>query len=641
MKILFYTLLLFLGSFSLNAQIGRVGINTTTPAAMLHVHDSSVVFTGQQIIYGIPIAPPPVAGPGIRMMWYPQKAAFRAGGVSGQQWNRDSIGFYSFAFGENARGKGDYSIAMGGDFVRADGIFSIAMGGGTKALGAQSVAIGSYYSEATGFASIVLGIECQSSGTGALATGNQTKSIGFVSTALGNGSRAVGSNSTATGFKTIAKSQGVFVAGRHNDTTSISSTTWEPTDPLFIIGNGTLSASHNAMTVLKNGNTGIGTHSPQKLLHVSNGSSGAVPTANALAVFESNGHAAITLMAPYANESAIYFGNPVNSIHGGITYNSTVTNGLTFLTNGNTPRAVLTDAGRFGIGTTTPLKSLHVSNGSSGSNVNVNAVAVFEDDGNAAINIITPAANESSVLFGNPSNTAHGAILYNSTAPNGFTFRTNGNNTKAVLTDVGRFGLGVTSPSGRLHVVEEAVGGPYFSESDLIVEDNGPTFLQFSSPSGNEAGIISGSNLLSIRSGINFRADSSVQIRTGGNNTRLSINKSGNTGINTTSPQARLDVNGTVIIGANGTALNEIIKLTIAKDVASIAAGGSLNVDFAVANSSLNSTVYVSPETDLTNGMIIGYARVSSAGNVRVRFSNVSGAAIDLANMNYYITVIR
>lgn len=39
--------------------------------------------------------------------------------------------------------------------------------------------------------------------------------------------------------------------------------------------------------------------------------------------------------------------------------------------------------------------------------------------------------------------------------------------------------------------------------------------------------------------------------------------------------------------------------------------------------------------------MVITYARVSAANTVEVKFCNESAAAIDLANMNYYITVIQ
>ena len=40
-------LLLFsLFTMQVKAQVGKVGINTTSPQAMLHVKDSSVLFTG-------------------------------------------------------------------------------------------------------------------------------------------------------------------------------------------------------------------------------------------------------------------------------------------------------------------------------------------------------------------------------------------------------------------------------------------------------------------------------------------------------------------------------------------------------------------------------------------------------------------
>src|SRR6185503_1604706 len=101
---LFFTCCLFFLFGSAYCQ-GKVGINTTTPAAMLHVKDSSVVFTG---INPLPATPgvPPVSGAGTRLMWYPDKGAFRVGGVLGTQWNKDSIGIYSFVSGINSKAKG-------------------------------------------------------------------------------------------------------------------------------------------------------------------------------------------------------------------------------------------------------------------------------------------------------------------------------------------------------------------------------------------------------------------------------------------------------------------------------------------------------------------------------------------------------
>ena len=51
----------------------------------------------------------PLEGAGTRMMWYPRKAAFRAGGISGTQWDAANIGAYSVAIGQDVRASGDNS----------------------------------------------------------------------------------------------------------------------------------------------------------------------------------------------------------------------------------------------------------------------------------------------------------------------------------------------------------------------------------------------------------------------------------------------------------------------------------------------------------------------------------------------------
>lgn len=69
----FTGMLMLFASLTANAQ---VGIGTTTPLARLHVTDSSVLFS---VAGDIPTTPgnPPICGPGRRMMWYPDKSAFR------------------------------------------------------------------------------------------------------------------------------------------------------------------------------------------------------------------------------------------------------------------------------------------------------------------------------------------------------------------------------------------------------------------------------------------------------------------------------------------------------------------------------------------------------------------------------------
>ncbi|TKB99053.1 tail fiber domain-containing protein [Pedobacter cryophilus] len=80
-------------------------------------------------------------GAGTRLMWYPQKAAFRVGGVSGTQWDSANIGDYSFAAGEGCRASAAHATAFGLRCVAAQQS-SFAVGEDNTATGAASVAMG-------------------------------------------------------------------------------------------------------------------------------------------------------------------------------------------------------------------------------------------------------------------------------------------------------------------------------------------------------------------------------------------------------------------------------------------------------------------------------------------------------------------
>ena len=67
------------------------------------------------------------SGGGTRLIWYPKKAAFRAGGVIGSQWDNANIGSYSTAFGGNSEARGTSSFAAGQNTL-ARGVGSVALG---------------------------------------------------------------------------------------------------------------------------------------------------------------------------------------------------------------------------------------------------------------------------------------------------------------------------------------------------------------------------------------------------------------------------------------------------------------------------------------------------------------------------------
>lgn len=219
-------------------QAQNVGIGTTTPVARLHVADSAVVFTRDTTALN-QNANPPVQGAGIRMMWYPQKAAFRVGAVDDgtffgtpgffntNYWDRDNIGTFSFASGYN-------TIA---------GFGSTALGYVSKAIGDRSTAMG-FFATASGGASTAVGFK--------------TTASGFASTAMGD--------------STWAKAYASLSLGAYNDV-SDNPSPFSPSfsDRIFQLGNGFSAGRKNALTVLRNGNIGLGNmNSPNAALQLSN-----------------------------------------------------------------------------------------------------------------------------------------------------------------------------------------------------------------------------------------------------------------------------------------------------------------------------------------------------------------------------------
>jgi trimeric autotransporter adhesin len=83
----------------------------------------------------------PAFGSGDRMMWYPFKAAFRAGNAVGTSWDDTNTGFYSWAGGSGTIASGNYSFAMG-NTATASGESSVALGDNVTANAANAIALG-------------------------------------------------------------------------------------------------------------------------------------------------------------------------------------------------------------------------------------------------------------------------------------------------------------------------------------------------------------------------------------------------------------------------------------------------------------------------------------------------------------------
>jgi hypothetical protein len=125
------------------------------------------------------------------------------------------------------------------------------------------------------------------------------------------------------------------------------------------IGSGDVPPA-NGLYVL--GSAGIGTTAPEGKLHVFKGSAGTVTAyGNPTLVVENSTNNYVSILAPNAAESGIFFGNPTSNINGGIVYNNAaVPSGLDFRVNGNQRKMVLTNAGKLGIGITSPVAEAHI-----------------------------------------------------------------------------------------------------------------------------------------------------------------------------------------------------------------------------------------------------------------------------------------
>jgi hypothetical protein len=130
-----------------------------------------------------------------------------------------------------------------------------------------------FETDALGDYSTAMGYQTTASGIRSTAMGYQTTASGSYSTAMGYESLASGIRSTVMGYNTIAPSYAEVVVGHFNTIYTPNSTFgWSISDRLFVIGNGTDSGSRsNAMTILKRGYVGIGTDTPQELLHINGG----------------------------------------------------------------------------------------------------------------------------------------------------------------------------------------------------------------------------------------------------------------------------------------------------------------------------------------------------------------------------------
>lgn len=501
-------------------------------------------------------------GSGVRMVWNPNKAAFRAGRAWNTDWDDANMGAYSAAFG-SAIASGVGAMAWG-DYngTRATAANSTAWGFGSIA-SAQNATAWGYYAFASGYNATAWG-------------GYQAAAVGSYSNAIGHYVRAESFSETAFGhFNTNYTPQ--------------STTAWHPLDRLFSVGNGTSTAARSdALVILKNGYTGIGTSTPAANLHVRFPSP--VNNINGMLRLEA---------AQVGTAASIYYENSITNnsasmgmlangdfgLHMGCNFGGCVTGTEAFRVKPN---------GNFGIGTTNAAERLHVIGNIRMVDGNQAAGRVLVSDalGTASWQALAPATATAWGLSGN-AGTIPGTNFLGTTDNLPLVLRTNSVERIRVV-GTGEVGIGTAAPTERLEVAGRVLLQNGFSADNAALLYRSNTDYLFlgpqsgSSANGAALSLFGSTNDISgnangmdvnvpggrvrfnhTNGGFEFRANSTsgytgsfeindvglqighnsvsrnIQIVNGGGE-RVRIDAAGRVGIGTTAPATMLQVNGAI-----------------------------------------------------------------------------------------------
>ena len=254
-----------------------VGIGTNTPEFRLTLDKGAATPDGGILAIGTYGSGQNLvtSGAGTRFIWYPKKAAFRAGRVFGTEWDDVNIGDYSVSFGGEASGLSSLTLTAPGGSGASRGDYSCGLGNAWLASGDYSTILSGYggtasaaYSLGIGYVSVPYAESTTAIGQVARAGGLKGTSLGINSLAQGDYSTSLGSSNDSLTCKAYCETcfgRQAVVSG------NISS--WSLTDPLFVIGNGDSITEHNAVTLLKNVKLGINTLDPEFRLTLDKGES--------------------------------------------------------------------------------------------------------------------------------------------------------------------------------------------------------------------------------------------------------------------------------------------------------------------------------------------------------------------------------
>jgi hypothetical protein len=111
----------------------------------------------------------------------------------------------------------------------------------------------------------------------------------------------------------------------------------------------------------------------------------------------------------------------------------------------------------------------------------------------------------------------------------------------------GNIGIGTTNPSNKVHISQGLSGATSFGNTMLFLEDNVNSYISMASPESIETGILFSKPSSTVSGGMVYNSANRLQLFAGGL-ARLHITSSGNVGIGTSSPTAKLDIEGDIVV---------------------------------------------------------------------------------------------
>ncbi|MEE9348825.1 MAG: tail fiber domain-containing protein [Flavobacteriaceae bacterium] len=487
--------------------------------------------------------------------------------ISGVVQNTTAIHTDDFVFGSTSLDESTPAIINKFFFDKSKGAFRAGTYDGTVGtgewnevnLGDHSVAFG-FNTVASGYTSTAFGFISQAIGDYSFASGGSYVSGDFA-TGMGEYNTASGNASTALGSRTAAPSYAETTVGLNSETyTPNSATAFNASDRLFSIGNGaTYATKSNALTILKNGNTGLGINNttPDTTLDVVG-----------------------TFQYTDGNQAA----NKVltSDATGNATWQTPVTppNDNDWTITGNDMYS--TNTGNVGIGTTTPTEQLSIKNTNTIDAFGVEN-PVFTFNTSVYSTIYNVASNGGSqIITSNPSDTYQTFTAQSTGRIAGLMYRLIVNSGTVLDTEWAFYIYEGVGTNGTLIATSQRTGAPQpypgntlVNQPAIIINNNQGLLIQgqvytlavvanTTSPDQLSVNFNTSNPYADGSTNFNPNGDMAITIiinsiaSTATTNSFL-IDMNGNVGINNTSPDATLDVVGSLKLTDGNQAANKVL----------------------------------------------------------------------------------